>query len=530
MKRARLQRIALLLAAVVAMSFAAAQAEGMQAVEKDGKFALADANGWPLTDYIYDAIQGWWDEPPYPARRDSHWGALDALGREIVPAIYDDLHGVFRENRMAVCMNGKWGYVDADGRLVIGLRFDDAGEFDDGLAIVTQDGKQGYIDPEGRFVVEPTLDYAWYFDGDYAVAGVDGKYGLLDRSGRWRLEPMFGSPEISVGDDGLVTVTDDYGDSYRYYDVSSGKAVEVKSVGSGIDLSDYMPFEGGKVATLGEKRTLDRRVTEEQRLPHLDGATALFPVYAAFVQAVYPKATRYVDIDESDEEPLITCTKTNRAYERLIDGEADIIFVAGPSDEELALAAEKGVEFDMIPIGREAFVFIVNKDNPLDGVTVDQIRDVYSGKITDWSQLGVEGVGPIVAYQRPKNSGSQTALEKLMGDVPLMEAPQGVVAWDMGDIVDTVEYRNLPNALGYSFRFFCKEMMGSDVKLLAVDGVAPSVENIRDDSYPITTTVYAIRLKGNDNPNVVALLDWIQSPQGMELVEKSGYVAWSDGK
>ena len=231
-------------------------------------------------------------------------------------------------------------------------------------------------------------------------------------------------------------------------------------------------------------------------------------------------------INEVNTEALITCTKTNRAYERLIQGDADIIFVAQPSDEELDMAAEEGVEFDMIPIGREAFVFIVNKDNPLDSITVDQIKGVYSGQITDWSQLGVQGIGPIVAYQRPKNSGSQTALKALMGDTPLMEAPKGVVAWDMGDILDTVEYRNLPNAIGYSFRFFCTDMMGSEVKLLAVDGVEPTEANIRNGSYPITSTVYAIRLKGNDNPNVVALLDWIKSPQGMELVEKSGYTPW----
>ena len=357
------------------------------------------------------------------------------------------------------------------------------------------------------------------------------KWGLIDKSGVWVLEPQFDYPEFRVDGDGLISVIDpNAGESFRYFDVSSGAAVEVKAVTSGIDLSDFMPFEGKKVAVLSEKRTLDKRVTEEQTLPRLDGATALFPVYSAFCQAVYPKDTRYtwIEDDESDQSALITCTKTNRAYERLIEGKADVIFVAQPSDEELAMAADKGVEFDMIPIGREAFVFIVNKDNPLDNIAVEQIRGVYSGAITDWSQLGVEGVGPIVAYQRPKNSGSQTALEALMGDTPLMEAPQGAVAWDMGDIVDTVEYRNLPNAIGYSFRFFCTEMMGSDVKLLAVDGVQPTEANIRNGSYPITSTLYAIRLKGNDNPNVVALLDWIQSPQGMELVEKSGYTPWEE--
>ncbi len=505
-----------------------ALAAGLQIVEEGGKYALADETGFLLTDYIYDFIQSDLSEPPFSVERDGHCGFIDAAGYEVVPAVYDNTWAIFSEGVIPVCIGKKWGFVDETGRLVIGPWFDDISEFSEGLAAVEQDGKWGYVDQSGRFAVEPRFDFAEWFHGGYAQVILDGKTGLIDQAGAWVLEPEFEDAEIHVDDDGLISVTEDYGESFRYFDVSSGAAVEVKAVGSGIDLSDYMPFEGKKVATLSEKRTLNKRVTEEQTLPRLDGATALFPVYSAFCQAVYPKDTRYTWIgdDEIDQNVLITCTKTNRAYERLIEGKADVIFVAQPSDEELAMAAERGVEFDMIPFGKEAFVFIVNRDNPLENITVDQIRGVYSGAITDWSQLDVEGVGPIVAYQRPKNSGSQTALEALMGDTPLMEAPQGVVAWDMGDIVDTVEYRNLPNAIGYSFRFFCTDMMGSDVKLLAVDGVTPTEANIRNGSYPIASTLYAIRLKGNDNPNVLALLDWIQSPQGMELVEKSGYTPW----
>ncbi|MBQ8963307.1 MAG: WG repeat-containing protein [Clostridia bacterium] len=506
-----------------------ALSEGFHRVEKDGRFALADDTGFLLTDYIYDDIYCYDTEPPFRVSRDGHAGYIDEAGYEVVPAIYDALDVSFREGVAPARLNDKWGYVDEAGRLVIGPWFDEVDQFSEGLAGVEQNGKWGYIDHTGRFAVEPRFDFGGWFHNGYAQVHLDGKTGLIDKNGAWALEPEFDDADIHMDDDGLISVIyPDAGDSFRYFDISSGTAVEVKSVGSGIDLSDYMPFEGKKVATLSEERTLDKRITEEQTLPRLDGATALFPVYAAFCQAVYPKATRYTRLvdNEVNTEALITCTKTNRAYERLIQGDADIIFVAQPSDEELDMAAEEGVEFDMIPIGREAFVFIVNKDNPLDSITVDQIKGVYSGQITDWSQLGVQGIGPIVAYQRPKNSGSQTALKALMGDTPLREAPKGVVAWDMGDILDTVEYRNLPNAIGYSFRFFCTDMMGSEVKLLAVDGVEPTEANIRNGSYPITSTVYAIRLKGNDNPNVVALLDWIKSPQGMELVEKSGYTPW----
>ena len=113
-----------------------------------------------------------------------------------------------------------------------------------------------------------------------------------------------------------------------------------------------------------------------------------------------------------------------------------------------------------------------------------------------------------------------------MDGMPLMDAPQERIADGMGDILETVEYRNLPNALGYTFRFFCTEMMKSEVKLLAIDGVEPTVENIRNGSYPLTSTLYAIRLRSNtENPNVNALWEWLRGEQAAQLIEKSGYVA-----
>ena len=257
-------------------------------------------------------------------------------------------------------------------------------------------------------------------------------------------------------------------------------------------------------------------------MPRLDGATALYPVYSAIVQAAYPRNVIY---GMPMDDPLVLCTKTNKAYQRLIEGAADVIFCAGPSDEQLASAAAAGVELELTPFGAEAFVFTVNADNPLEDISTEQIRGVYSGAIADWSQLGVDGLGEIVAYQRPKNSGSQTALEELMGDVALMIPPQQSVSDGMEDILENIEYRNLPNAIGYSFRFYCTEMVGSGVRLLSIDGVAPTLENIRSGAYPHVTTLYAVTRRGEDNPNVRILLDWLTSDQGGALVEMCGYVA-----
>ena len=484
------------------------------------------------------------------ARQDSlKWGYIDSTGAEVIPAQFDSA-SYFSEGVAKVRKDDLYGFIDHTGAYVIEPKYINVGDYSEGLAAVCVpapgeqpttveiSGQQevryentlwGYIDQAAVEVIEPRYTEADNFTSwGWAVAKDknENAMGVIDRQGEWVLKLDY-EPAAVIDiseDDGMVTVMHDNDADNSYYDLSSGEPKEVKVLTASVDLTKYMPFTGSKVATLDGEPTLAHRVSREHRLPTLDGATALFPVYAAFVQAVYPDDTHYEEYD-GENSPLITCTKTNVAYERLINGEADIIFVAAPSDEELKMAADKGVEFDMIPFGREAFVFVVNQENPIENITLDELRLIYSGEITLWSQVGVEGLGEIIPYQRPKNSGSQTALEALMGDVPLMEPPQEYVAWGMDDILETVEYRNFKNALGYSFRFFCTDMMKSDVKLLSLDGVAPTPENIANGSYPQSSTLYAIRLKGNDNPNVTAFIDWMLSDQGMELIEKSGYVS-----
>jgi phosphate transport system substrate-binding protein len=86
-----------------------------------------------------------------------------------------------------------------------------------------------------------------------------------------------------------------------------------------------------------------------------------------------------------------------------------------PSPEQRAEAAENGVTFNLTPLGYDAFVFIVHRDNPVDNLTSEQVRAVraiYSGEITSWKSItGVDE--EIIAYQRLKNSGSQTILERI---------------------------------------------------------------------------------------------------------------------
>ena len=291
----------------------------------------------------------------------------------------------------------------------------------------------------------------------------------------------------------------------------------------------YTPFtEDSLAVTLDEDSTL--RFAEGDTLPRMDGATALYPVYAAFAQAVYPDTM--ADMKPWKIRETVACGTTTSAYRSIVDGRCDIIFVAGPSEEQEAYAAEKGVELVYTPIGREAFVFFVHPDNPIDGLMLGQIRSIYSGEITRWDQLGVNGLGRILAYQRDEGSGSQTALERfVMRDTPLMPADKESRTDGMGGIVESVSaYKNHRNAIGFSFRFYCTALMkGFDVKLLAVNGVHPTVENIENGTYPLASSFYAVTRSDADR-NTLALLEWICGPQGQALVEKTGYTPLPETK
>jgi phosphate transport system substrate-binding protein len=299
-----------------------------------------------------------------------------------------------------------------------------------------------------------------------------------------------------------------------------------------VDLSLYNPFrEDTLAASLDEPSTL----SIADNPPRIDGATALYPLYSAFAKAVYPINYNAEDVREGDIEVgdgaaaaqevdnLIVCSKTDGAYKRLIAGETDIIFVAGPSEGQLRYADEAGVEFKFTPIGREAFVFFVNAKNPINGLSINDIQRIYSGEVSDWREFGGRN-SKIRAFQRPQDSGSQTALIQFMGNILLMTPPKEDIIMGMGEMISrAASYRNYDNAIGYSFLFFAAEMARDNkIKLLALDGVAPTRENVANKTYPYADDFYAVTA-GTENPNAEIFIEWILSEQGQRLVGKTGY-------
>ena len=296
-------------------------------------------------------------------------------------------------------------------------------------------------------------------------------------------------------------------------------------------LYQYEPYTSGSKAIVLEEECTLQFDAETANTIYLDGATALYPIYASFVRNVWP--TTGVEVRRYQEDTTLDCTGTIQAYAGLIKGESDMIFAAAPSQAQVDAAAKAGMEFHLTPIGREAFVFFVNSKNPVEALTVEEIQGIYTGDITNWKELGGKNQS-IRPFQRAENSGSQSALLRVMEGLPLMEPEEEDRIADMGGIIrEVTSYRNYQNAIGFSFRFYSTEMVqNGDIKLLALNGVAPTRETIRDGSYPISSYFYAVTASPigesapeETDPDLAVFLDWILSPQGQEIIEKVGYVS-----
>lgn len=319
-----------------------------------------------------------------------------------------------------------------------------------------------------------------------------------------------------------------------YYDAEYLPSITIEDNSGYFNIREYFPFrDDSKVFVLDEESSL--KLSKEET-PVIDGATALVPVYTSFINAVSSRKDIFYhsyyksdkdEIDETEETRVPWYySKTSNAFEELAKGNRDIIFCAQPSEEQKKFAEENGVHFKCTPIGREGFVFFVNKNNPVDNLTLDQVKMIYSGEITNWNQIGGPDV-QIKAYQREEGSGSQTALKWMMGDTSIMQPTKEEVIGGMGDIIEVVEnYKNRKDAIGFSFRYFTQEMMiDHKIKLLEINGIAPTAENISAAKYPLTSYFYAITTEKSKNTE--KLIDWILSEQGQKIIEKTGYAKLS---
>lgn len=272
--------------------------------------------------------------------------------------------------------------------------------------------------------------------------------------------------------------------------------------------------------------------------PSLDGSTVAVPMAVEF-------ARQHLGLSDEDAISFTNFSTTHHAYMNLInrtpnpsnmirstttfveeDHPVDLIIVTEPSDDEIEMANNKNVEMVIKPVCYDAFVFITHKDNPVDNLTIEEIRKIYSGEITNWKDLGGNNE-KIRAYQREENSGSQTAMEKLvMKGTPMLPPNKIKVALGMGMLVDVVgEYENSIASIGYTYKYYVDTLYKNEnIKIIKVDGYSADDENLRNGSYPFTTNYYGVIRKEDENDVAGKFLDWMLSEEGQKCIEQAGYI------
>jgi phosphate transport system substrate-binding protein len=256
-------------------------------------------------------------------------------------------------------------------------------------------------------------------------------------------------------------------------------------------------------------------------MPRLDGSTSTAPLGRAIASVL---------LGESEDEvaDLIQFSRTTASFRALMAGETDLLIVSEPNADVYDEMAEAGFETSMDAFATDGLVFVVNADNPVDSLTWDQLQGIYSGEITNWSEVGGDDLD-IIPFQRNEDAGSQALMKKLvMTDQELMDPPADYVVDSMMGLMDAVRsYDNSPGAIGYSVYYYAHDMeMAQGLKVISVDGVAPTAETIRSGAYPFCNAYYVVMAADTPEDSMTSVLyHWILSEDGQKLVDQLGYVS-----
>ncbi|MFN2218010.1 MAG: PstS family phosphate ABC transporter substrate-binding protein, partial [Anaerolineae bacterium] len=196
-------------------------------------------------------------------------------------------------------------------------------------------------------------------------------------------------------------------------------------------------------------------------------------------------------------------------------------------EEERSEAEANGIEPVEHVVAGDAIAVVVHPSNPVQGLTIPQLSDIYTGKVTNWSEVGGED-RPIVLLSRESNSGTHVYfLEEVVRqgdeDSDALFSPNTLLLPSSEGI--SAEVRQNPNAIGYDGLGYVTD----DQKVLGVAPdagepyVTPSVDTVKDGSYPIARGLY-IYTAGEPQGAVAEYLTWILGPEGQAIVLELGFV------
>jgi phosphate transport system substrate-binding protein len=243
----------------------------------------------------------------------------------------------------------------------------------------------------------------------------------------------------------------------------------------------------------------------------IDGSTTVGPIAKAF-------AEYYMSLN-SDVNVTVSESGSGNGAKSLINGVCDIADMSRfMKEKEFKAATEAGIAPVAHVVALDGLPIIVHPSNPVKGLTVKQVRDIYMGTITNWKQVG----GPdksIVVVSRDTNSGTYETFEKLVMQKEKIADGTEYVGSN-GAVRQRVQ--STPAAIGYAGLGF----VDRTVKALEINGIAPSAETVITGEYPVARPLFMFT---NGYPklgsHVYAITTLHLTKEGQEIVQAIGFVA-----
>lgn len=239
------------------------------------------------------------------------------------------------------------------------------------------------------------------------------------------------------------------------------------------------------------------------------GSTTIMPVSEKWAKSFKEKTGINVNVHGGGSTSGIKATKI---------GTADI----GASSRELNQSEKENL--NQIIIGKDALAIIVNKTNPIENITIDEAREIFTGRINNWSVLGGPNK-PIQVVNRESGSGTRDLFTEIIMHIMLADKTKKVVPMSLRSVVNNSNaevkesIKLMPNSVGY----ISVGYLDSSVKALKINSIPSTSENIYSGKYPLVRNLYYL-FKEDKNKTLKEFLAYVLSKEGQSLVKKEGFL------
>lgn len=240
----------------------------------------------------------------------------------------------------------------------------------------------------------------------------------------------------------------------------------------------------------------------------INGSTTVLPVVQKTAEA-YMKNNPSVAL-------AIAGGGSGNGIKALVDSLCDIAMASRDiKEKEVKLANSKGVKPLRHVVAIDALIPVVHPENPIKGLTKQQLADIYMGKVRNWKQLGGED-SPVVVISRDTSSGTyETWQEKILGKNRV--APSALLQASNGAVVQAVaKNKNAIGYIGYGY-------INKDLKVVDVDGVKVTPESALSGTWPLARELYLFT-NGEPTGDAKGYLDFLLGAEGQKLVKEVGFI------